>query len=337
MEVRKKLARPSRKTILVAALLFVTIVAASLLGSTFDQRGEGEALSLRTRTEVPRGGYDDVADTVSAASAADSAKASAVSSIWETVFSRTEGAVEEDVAESVDVAAVISHMVVFTAELRLEVEDVDSALDAISIYAVESGGFVAGVSTTEGEGGIIAIRVPQETFYEAIREIERLGEVKEKEVKGEDITEDYVDLDARLRNLRSQEERLLEILGMCVDVEEMLKVEKELERVRGGIEGLTGEMRYIEGRVELATITVSLEEAREETQDEERARFPQVDWWAPVFAGLQALFTIAQGLIAMAVVLVPFAAVGLPAYHIYKRSRSNPTDEDPPNGHNDDA
>jgi hypothetical protein len=239
--------------------------------------------------------------------------------------------------ELADTVTVITRMVVFTAELELEVEDVDSALDAISIYAVESGGFVAGVSATEGEGGIIAIRVPQETFYEAIREIERLGEVNAKEVKGEDITEDYVDLDARLRNLRSQEERLLEILGMCVDVEEMLKVEKELERVRGGIEGLTGEMRYIEGRVELATITVSLEEAREETQDEERARFPQVDWWAPVFAGLQALFTIAQGLIAMAVVLVPFAAVGLPAYHIYKRSRSNPTDGDPPNGHIDDA
>jgi hypothetical protein len=333
MEVRERLARPSRKTALFAAILFVTIVSASLLGSTFDQRGEGEALSLRTRTEAPRGGYDDVADTISDARAADSAKASAVSSIWETVFSRTEGVVEEDVAESVDVAAVIARMVVFTAELRFEVEDVDSALDAISIYAVESGGFVAGVSATEGEGGIIAIRVPQETFYEAIREIERLGEVREKEVKGEDITEGYVDLEARLKNLRSQEERLLEILGMCVDVEEVLKVEKELERVRGGIEGLTGEMRYIEGRVELATITVSLREAHEK----ERTRLPQVDWWAPVFAGLQALFTIAQGLIAMAVVLVPFAAVGLPAYRIYKRSRTNPDDEGPGNGDHDDA
>ena len=335
MEVRERLTRTSRKTTLTVALLFVTIVSASILGSTFNQKGEREALSLRASTEAPRGGYDEVADTVSAARAVDSAKASSALSFWGTLLSRTE-TVEEDMGELADMAAVITRMVVFTAELELEVEDVDSALDAISIYAVESGGFVAGVSATEGEGGIIAIRVPQETFYKAINEIETLGEVRAKEVKGEDITEDYVDLDARLRNLQSQEERLLEILGMCVDVEEMLKVEKELERVRGGIEGLTGEMRYIEGRVELATITVSLEEAREEAH-EERARFPQVDWWAPVFAGLQALFTIAQGLIAMAVVLVPFAAVGLPAYHIYKRSRSNPTDENPPNGHNDDA
>lgn len=331
MEVRKRLARPSRKTAIIAALLFVTIVSASLLGSTFDKKGEGEAISPRTRVEAPKGSYDDVADTASSAMAADSAKAAAASSFWGTMLSRTGGAGEEDVAELTDVAAVIARMVIFTAELELEVEDVDSALDAISLYVMESGGFVAGVSSTEGEGGIIAIRVPQEAFYDAIREVESLGEVREKEVKGEDITESYVDLEARLRNLRSQEERLLEILGMCVDVEEVLKVEKELERVRGGIEGLTGEMRYIEGRVELATITVSLTEAHEE----ERTRLPQVDWWAPVFAGLQALFTIAQGLIAMAVVLVPFAAVVVPAYRIYKRSRTNPDDEGPGNGDDD--
>lgn len=332
MEVRKRLARPSRKTAIMAALLFVTLVSAFLLGSTFDYRGEGEALRVSTRTEAPRVSYDDVADTASSAKAADSAKALAASSFWGAVFSRTEGAGEEDVVEPVDMADVIARMVIFTAELELEVEDVDSALDAISLYAVESGGFVAGVSAAEGEGGIIAIRVPQEKFDEAIREVEKLGEVREKEVKGEDITESYFDLEARLKNLRSQEERLLEILGMCVDVEEVLKVEKELERVRGGIEGLTGEMRYIEGRVELATITVTL---REEHEEEKRTRLPQVDWWAPVFAGLQALFTIAQGLIAMAVVLVPFAAVGLPAYRIYKRSRTNPDDEGPGNGDND--
>jgi hypothetical protein len=331
MEVRKRLARPSRKTAIIAALLFVTLFSAFLLGSTFDQRGRGEALRVSTRTEAPRVNYDDVADTASSAKAADSAKALAASSFWGAVFSRTEGAGEEDVAKPVDVADVIARMVIFTAELELEVEDVDSALNAISLYAVESGGFVAGVSAAEGEGGIIAIRVPQEKFDEAIQEIEKLGEVREKEVKGEDITESFFDLEARLKNLRSQEERLLEILGMCVDVEEVLKVEKELERVRGGIEGLTGEMRYIEGRVELATITVSLREAHEK----ERTRLPQVDWWAPVFAGLQALFTIAQGLIAMAVVLVPFAAVGLPAYRIYKRSRTNPDDEGPGKGDDD--
>jgi len=102
---------------------------------------------------------------------------------------------------------------------------------------------------------------------------------------------------------------------MCTKVEDVLKVEKELERVRGEIEGLTGDIQYLESRVELATITVLLNEFIEKKP----TGFPQVDWWAPVNAGLQALFTIFQGLLAIAIVLGPFAAIGFPAYYLYKR------------------
>jgi hypothetical protein len=205
-------------------------------------------------------------------------------------------------------------MVVFTAMIELEVGDVDSTLDDIRALTDAHGGFIASVNTRSGTGAI-TIRVPQASFYYAVSEVEGLGEVQTRDLKGEDITEDFVDLQARLRNLESQEGRLNEILAMGTTVEEVLKVEKELERVRGGIEGLTGEIQYLESRVELATITVLLNVSAELKAE----WLPKVDWRAPVTAGLGALFTILQGLLSIAIVLGPFVAIGVPTYYLYKR------------------
>ncbi len=312
-----RLARPSNRTLLVVALLFVTTISAFAVGSSFNRIEEvemlraGEAVSKSSYVEVSK----NVADVTAAAVSSDATKAasSGLSRIWIWPFgARTEGTGEESAAELA--ATYAERMVIFTAKLELEVDDIDSAVEDIQFLTEKYGGFIATIST-RGGGGAITIRVPQRQFYEAVLEIETLGEVVNRDLKGEDVTEDYVDLQARLSNLQKQEERLVGILDMCTKVEDVLKVEKELERVRGEIEGLTGGIQYLESRVELATITVLLNEFIEKKP----TGFPQVDWWAPVNAGLQALFTIFQGLLAIAIVLGPFAAIGFPAYYLYKR------------------
>ena len=219
----------------------------------------------------------------------------------------------EIVAEPAEV--IFERMVIFTAKLRLEVEDVESAVYEIRLIAMDCGGFVAGMSTSKSEWGVMTLRVPQDEFYDVIEEVEALGSVEEMELKGEDITETYVDLEAQLVNLEREEERLVEILDIAVNVEEVLKVESQLSRVRGKIESITGEMRYLEGRVELATITITF---REEFA-EEITVLPQVDWWKPVSTGLEALTTVVQGMLTMVVFIGPFLAVGFPAYRLFKR------------------
>jgi len=316
--VMGRLARPSNRTLLALALIFVTATSAFAVGSTFN-RGE-ETLALQVGETGYKPGYEAVsrekADAAAAAAAAsDDAKAAAsgLSSPWGWLFSSmTDGAIDENAAELAEAFA--ERMVVFTAKIELEVEDVDSTVDDIRLLTERHGGFIATVSTRSG-GGAITVRVPQKRFYDAVSEIEALGDVVNRDLKGEDVTEDYVDLQARLSNLQKQEERLVGILEMCTTVEDVLKVEKELERVRGEVEGLTGNIQYLESRVELATITVLLNEFVEK----KATWLAQVDWGAPVNAGLQALFTILQGLLAMAIVLGPFAAVGVPAYYLYKR------------------
>lgn len=319
-----RFARPSSKAVLIAALLIGTTISAFLLGSTFSQEEDVGVLSLS------QGVYDiepessgdmsisearAVADTAAMA-AEDSAKsaASGLSSMLSLLARPSDvGQEGEIVAEPADV--IFERMVIFTAKLRLEVEDVDLTVYEIRLIAEDCGGFVAGMSTSRSEWGVMTLRVPQDEFYDAIEEVEALGEVEERELKGEDITETYVDLEAQLVNLEREEERLVEILDIAVNVEEVLKVESQLSRVRGKIESITGEMRYLEGRVELATITITF---REEFA-EEITVLPQVDWWKPVSTGLEALTTVVQGMLAMVVFIGPFLAVGFPAYRLFKR------------------
>jgi len=150
------------------------------------------------------------------------------------------------------------------ASLIIEVEDFKASSDALIKIVERSGGFVSDsysyVTDTGHKRGDITLRVPTHEFLPVITEIEQIGTVKSKQISGEDVTEEYIDLTARLNNSERQEKRLLEILDMANNTKDVLEVERELERVRDDIERLTGRINYLENRVELATISVSLYE-----------------------------------------------------------------------------
>jgi hypothetical protein len=279
-------------------------------GLSYQRSSGGEAV-------LTSGASDAVAATAAAEAAsvaADAAKAASASSltVWFDVGSN--GEAEYDV-EAVGLYA--ERLVVFTARLDLVVEDVDATVDAVRLLAESHGGFVSSVNT-RNERGSITIRVPQRRFHDAVEEIEGLGEVESRNLQGEDVTEEYVDLQSELTNMERQEQRLLDIMEMGSTVESVLKVEKELERVRGRIESLQGRINYLDSRVELATITVSLSLEPEEEPEVHLAWLPEVDWGEPVRAGLSVLFTVTQGMIAMVIVLGPFAAVGFGGFKAYR-------------------
>ncbi|MBK5191050.1 MAG: DUF4349 domain-containing protein [Methanosarcinales archaeon] len=154
--------------------------------------------------------------------------------------------------------------IIQSASLSIEVEDFQASSDALIGIVERSGGFVSDsysyVTDTGHKRGDITLRVPTDEFLQVIAEIEQIGAVKSKHISGEDVTEEYIDLTARLNNSERQEKRLLEILDIAEDVEDVLDVERELERVRNDIERLTGRINYLENRAELATISVALYE-----------------------------------------------------------------------------
>jgi hypothetical protein len=332
MNIIRRIPRPSRRNSIIAAALLALLFSAYTVGNTFipDERPiilSGFSYSRSEVGEAVRLASDvseAVAATVAAeaaSTAADSAKAASASShtVWFEVGST--GEAEFEVGDAAELYA--ERLVVFTARIELEVEDLESAIDAVRLLAESHGGFVA-TEKTRSESGFITVRVPQRVFHDAVAKIEEMGVVQSRDLQGEDVTEEYVDLEAQLTNLEKQEQRLLEIMEMGTTVESVLKVEKELERVRGRIESTKGRMNYLESRVELATITVYLN-LEEEEPEIQFAWFPEVDWSVPVKAGFSVLFSVAQGMITMTIVVGPFVALGYAGVRGYRHLKTRNT------------
>ena len=108
----------------------------------------------------------------------------------------------------------------------------------------------------------LTLRVPSNSFPTVLSQIEDLGSVKARHVYSRDVTEDYIDVDGRLAAANVHEARLLEILGQAKSVEDILKVETELEKVRATVEVLTRQLRNLSNQVSYSTIVVELHEAR---------------------------------------------------------------------------
>jgi predicted nuclease with TOPRIM domain len=92
----------------------------------------------------------------------------------------------------------------------------------------------------------------------AVSEIGTYGKVLDERTTSEDVTERYIDLKARLNNLQMEEQSLVELLAKTKTVDEILRVEQELARVRGEVESLQGQINYLDRNVAMSLITVSL-------------------------------------------------------------------------------
>jgi hypothetical protein len=209
-------------------------------------------------------------------------------------------------------------MVIYNAYISLETNEIEGVLVKIRALAERYGGYVA--SSSRSIYGMqataeITIRVPKDKFHMAVQEIETFGKVIDERTTSEDVTTQYIDLKARLENLQKQEKRLAEILGMAQTVDEVLSVEKELERVRGEIESLQGQINYIERSVAMSVITVRLTEAPPPFTP------PGMDWGEVFETALRGLFLVVRGLIILVVSLLPLGIIGASGYYIYRRRR----------------
>ena len=151
--------------------------------------------------------------------------------------------------------------VISTAEITLSVSVVQTAIDQTQSAVVGMGGFVERLSSSGGprrQRANMTIRVPQAQFFSAISRIEALGVVQSRNLGAEDVSAQFIDLEARLKSSLREEESLLGLLERTQSVAEVLAIERELFRVRAEIERAQGQLNFIERRVDLATIDLTL-------------------------------------------------------------------------------
>jgi hypothetical protein len=202
--------------------------------------------------------------------------------------------------------------IIYKATLSLVVEDFGKCEQAITEMVAAAGGYVSQFreDRTLGDlrGGQWVLRVPVEQFEKVLDGAARLGVTQRREVQSEDVSEEYVDLSARLKSKQGIETRLLELVQQKTDeVKDILTVETELGRVREEIERVEGRLRYLADRVAMTTITIDAHEQRNYVPPETPTLSGKI---AQTFqASLDTLWQAAEAAILLIVAVVPFVVV----------------------------
>ena len=209
---------------------------------------------------------------------------------------------ESELGNSADVT---DRMIIQTANIGLEVTDTQVAVDAIMAMVSGSGGYVSSSSlwySDEDLRASLTLRVPAASLDSIMGSLRDLAlRVENESTSGEDVTEEYVDIQAQLRNLEAAETELLELLSEAResggDAEDVLAIYREITSIRSEIESLKGRQTYLEGMTALATIYVSVwpEDSPSSVVEES---------WKPLVTISRAARALLNGLEGLADVLI---------------------------------
>ncbi len=167
------------------------------------------------------------------------------------------------VAEAVDIAGELK--LIKTAGLTCEIDDVDEGFEQVYAVAAAERALVVGTNRAVAEEGYVfgsvTLKVHPSKFDETVRALREIGRLLSESSTTEDVTQEYVDVQARLENAEATRARYLEILAIRAGtVPDILEVEREIERVTENIERFKGQLRYFDAQIGLSTITIHFEQ-----------------------------------------------------------------------------
>ncbi|MDQ6674687.1 MAG: DUF4349 domain-containing protein [Chloroflexota bacterium] len=237
-------------------------------------------------------------------------------------------------ATDASTAQSLDRMVIRTAQLTVEVANMEEALAQARQIASRGGGIVSASNThiekVNDQDRMVAdltLQVRSDAADGAMSELRALGKVTTEAGGSQDVTEEYVDLGSNLRNLQASEAAILKLMDKATQIQDVLQLQRELTNVRGQIERIQGRKTYLERRSDMATITLSL-------------RLPPLNASAQPFSGAwdpagvaqrgwQASLALLRGVAEVVIVvvafswwLVPFVALGA---YVWLHRRRTPT------------
>jgi len=208
-------------------------------------------------------------------------------------------------------------MVEQEGDLTVQVADVKAASDQAARLAALLNGYVASSYFDDsGSGASIVLRVPAVNFTAALRNLSSLGSVKAQSISSNDVTEQYVNLQAQLDSYKTEEGTLLRILNQSTTVTDALNTENAIQSTQAQINDLEGQLLVMQRLVAFATINLQLAQP---------AQNPTLDFGDAVNTALLAFYTVTKGMLILGASLVPIAMVGGVAYVPYRHfSRKKP-------------
>jgi uncharacterized coiled-coil protein SlyX len=224
-----------------------------------------------------------------------------------------------DGIQGVSYASVAANtMIIRTGQAYIEVDKVDPAILKVRQLVAQAGGYITNSSISGGKDQIrqasIEIKIPNTKYDEAVGSLSSIGKVETVNSNAQDVGEEFVDVTARVANARRLEERLIDLLARRTGkLDEVLRVERELARVREEIERYEGRLRYLTTRVAMSTLTITVHEPAPII---EPGRSPITEAFRRAW---QTFVAMLAALIASLGVLVPVGLIGLGGWIGYRK------------------
>ncbi len=204
--------------------------------------------------------------------------------------------------------------IIKNGNLILKVEKTENAVEEISTIVKDRGGEIFSTNFNERvkgqKSGSVIVKVPVQKFEETIGEIKKVAtQVISESTAGQDVTEQYADLQAQVNNKRAEEESFVKILDRAGEISDVLAVTQQVARVRGEIDRLEGKIKFMEAQTDMSTITVNLSE------DIEVA--PITNDWRPWQVVKKSFGELIDNVQVFVNSLIKFAIVTLPALIVF--------------------
>lgn len=209
-------------------------------------------------------------------------------------------------------------MKVYRAYIEIEVRQITDEIERVKAMANELKGYVTESSIRQDDrrkSASIEVRIPSEKYGQALSQIESMGELLSLSEEVSDVTMEFIDNAARLKNLKRQEQSIAGLLDRQGKLSDILAIEKELARIRGDIESLEGRQNYLENQVAFSTISLTISE---------KAPLPAFKNW-PVSEtygkAKQGFLYLGRGIISAIIYALVFSPYALGIYVIYLAGR----------------
>ncbi|HWN09207.1 MAG TPA: DUF4349 domain-containing protein [Pyrinomonadaceae bacterium] len=233
----------------------------------------------------------------------------------------------------------VNRKIIRDANISLEVAAPSQVQHEVNALAESIGGFVVTSEAKRREGSdqtkpqleiTLVVRVPSTQFFPTLEKIRSFGSrVLNEKVTGQDVTEEFIDLEARIKTQKALEAQFLEIMKQAGKVSDALEVQRQIAEVRTEIERLEGRKRFLESRSSLSTITVSLQEpaAIVVSSSSFGRSIKEAVRDAVDIAGEIILFFIRFIIVMIPIFLLIILPIGLIARFIWRRARRRPRPE----------
>lgn len=316
-----------RKSITVLMLAAVALAGCSGGGTNDAAPMMASAPSSKVDTFTSVTASDQMAESRNVRVATDNTESGAMSIATNRSSAAPGGVAAAGISSTVDpAAAVTNRKVIYKANVVMKVPDFNEADEKLQDLIHLSGSYILQFSNQMhlGEkGASYVIKVPADGFSNFVDQLRQIEPQFQLQMEGSDVTEEFVDLEARLQAKQVAEARLLAFMDKAERSDDLIRFQSELTNVQEQIEQLKGRMRYLEQNVAYSTVNVRLNEINEEAQVEMNKQGLGERIMAALASSTLGLGKFGETLLVIGATLLPIllllAAIALPVYRIARK------------------